>query len=226
LEQPTVLIVSDDAEFSRALTGRWQAERTNPAFTLMSGDLCQQLDETAFALAVIGSVRQSKLGKAMAALEATNKPVLVIRGERQNSRALGDVPSRFMQLRKHEGWLDAAVLVAAETLRRIEAGDRLRRAEETNALLQQHATLGNYMREMLHSLNNALTSVLGNSELLLLEPGSLAADSRSQVETIRNMALRMHEILHRFASLEKEMKVVARQAEEECNAKARSAAAR
>jgi signal transduction histidine kinase len=68
---------------------------------------------------------------------------------------------------------------------------------------------------MRHNLNNALTSVLGNSELLLLEPGSLSAPARSQMETIRSMALRMHEILQRFSSLEKELTVVAKQAERE-----------
>jgi hypothetical protein len=40
------------------------------------------------------------------------------------------------------------------------------------------------------------------------------------------MALRMHEILQRFSSLEKELKVVAKQSEKENNAKARSAGAR
>lgn len=64
------------------------------------------------------------------------------------------------------------------------------------------------MLDMRHSLNNALTSVLGNSELLLLEPGSLSANARAQIETIRNMALRMNEVLQRFSSLEKELHVV------------------
>jgi signal transduction histidine kinase len=68
------------------------------------------------------------------------------------------------------------------------------------------------MLEMRHSLNNALTSVLGNSDLLLLEPGSLSAQTRAQIETIRNMTLRIHEIMQRFSSLEKEMNVVAQQA--------------
>ena len=68
---------------------------------------------------------------------------------------------------------------------------------------------------MRHSINNALTSVLGNSELLLLEPGTLAAEARSQIDTIRHMALRMHEILQRFSSLEKEMTVVQSQADKE-----------
>jgi len=38
---------------------------------------------------------------------------------------------------------------------------------------------------------------------------------RSQIETIRHMALRMHEILQRFSSLEKELKVVSLQAAKE-----------
>ena len=62
-------------------------------------------------------------------------------------------------------------------------------------------------------MNNALTSVLGNSDLLLLEPGSFSAHTRAQIETIRSMTLRIHEIMQRFSSLEKEMNVVAQQAE-------------
>ena len=68
------------------------------------------------------------------------------------------------------------------------------------------------MLEMRHGLNNALTSVLGNSDLLLLEPGSLSAQARAQLETVRNMTLRIHEVLQRFSSLEKEMNVAAREA--------------
>jgi hypothetical protein len=50
---------------------------------------------------------------------------------------------------------------------------------------------------------------LGNSDLLLLEPGSFSAQTRAQMETIRNMSLRIHEIMLRFSSLEKEMNAVA-----------------
>ena len=79
-------------------------------------------------------------------------------------------------------------------------------------LVERQAMLGRYMLEMRHNLNNALTSVLGNSDLLLLEPGSFSAKTRAQIETIRNMTLRIHEIMQRFSSLEKEMSVVAQQA--------------
>jgi signal transduction histidine kinase len=61
------------------------------------------------------------------------------------------------------------------------------------------------MLDMRHSLNNALTSILGNSELLLLEPGSLSAEVRDQIATIHSMSMRVHEIIQRFSSLESEM---------------------
>ena len=81
------------------------------------------------------------------------------------------------------------------------------------------------MLEVRHTLNNALTSVMGNSELLLLEPHSLSAASRSQIETIRNMGVRMHEILQRFSSIEKELNAVEQQAENEARTRVRTAAA-
>ena len=96
---------------------------------------------------------------------------------------------------------------------------------QVSALLKCHATLGQYVIEMRHSLNNALTSVLGNSELLLLEPGAFSAGVRSQIDTIRNMALRMHEVLQRFSSLEKELTFVEQQAVKEQKRKPQAAAA-
>ena len=121
--------------------------------------------------------------------------------------------------------MDALVLVVSEALRHCEALARAIRAEEANVSLKRQATLGRYILEMRHSLNNALTSVLGNSELLLLEPETLSADARSQIETVRNMALRMHEILQRFSSLEKELTVIERQTEKANTAKAHKATA-
>src|SRR5439155_26226145 len=88
---------------------------------------------------------------------------------------------------------------------------------------ESQATLGHYKLEMRHSINKSLTSVLDNYEILLIEQGSLSANARSQIDTIRNMALRMHEILQRFSSLEKELSFVERQAEKENNTKSRVA---
>lgn len=223
MKQPTVLIISDTAEFCRAITDRWQSEPVAPGFTLMGGDLCRHLDGAAFDLAIVGSVRSEVLAKVLEALEAVERPVVHVcpAGQPAPLRPA----QRVMLLRQHEGWLDLLVLLSQEALRHREAAERAARAQETAAALQRQATLGSYMLEMRHTLNNTLTSVLGNSELLLLEPGSLSSNARSQVETVRNMALRMHEIMQRFSSLEKELSVVEKQVEKESRAQAAGAQA-
>ncbi len=91
-------------------------------------------------------------------------------------------------------------------LRREEATARAPRAEHAAAARERDAILGRYMLEMRHSFNNALTAVLGNSELLLLEPGALSAQARDQMDTIHTMALRLREVMQRFSSLENELR--------------------
>lgn len=215
MDQPTVLIISDDPEFSRVVTGRWQSERSLPSFTLMSTEVCLDLDPQSFQLAIAGAIRPQALSVVLEAMEAAGKRVLFVS---ENPDILETVHERWpgvLALQKEENWLDTLILLAREALHRANAEARAGRAEQANAELQSQATLGHYMLDMRHSLNNALTSVLGNSELLLLEPGALSSGARSQIETIRHMALRMHEILQRFSSLEKELKVVSLQAAKE-----------
>jgi signal transduction histidine kinase len=134
-------------------------------------------------------------------------------------------PPGIRTLQQQEGWLDALVLVSAEVLRLGQAMVRAHSAEQAAKSLERQAALGRYILNERHTLNNSLTSVLGNSELLLLEPGSLSATARSQIETIRNMAVRMHEILQRFSSIEKELNAVEKQAENEARTRVRAAAA-
>ena len=225
MEQPTVLIISDDAEFSRAVTGRWQMERSVPAFTLMTGDLWQGAEANAFELALVGTVRPPVLAASLAAFEATGKPVLFVAGDAQAAKRVREMHPRVMVLRQFEGWLDALILAGSESLRRSEAMARANTAEQANRSLQREAMLGRYILEQRHAVNNALTSVLGNSELLLAEPGSLSAGSRSQLDTIRHMSLRIHEILQRFSSLEKELNCGAKPLETEAGRVPRALAA-
>jgi signal transduction histidine kinase len=96
-------------------------------------------------------------------------------------------------------------------LHRERAKHELCRLQHINTELEREASLGRYMLEVRHNLNNALTSVLGNSDLILLEAEQLPAPLRQQVETIRNMSMRMNEIMHRFSSLQKEMQLMEEQ---------------
>jgi signal transduction histidine kinase len=206
LEQPTILVLSADAEFARAVLARWQTERHVPAFALVSSRVWNGTATPAFDLAIVGPLEDAA-HPALSALEATGKPVICVCASAAAAQVLREKMPRLLALRQYEGYLDALVLLGGECLRRAEAVKRAEQAEHAAALNQRQATLGRYMLEMRHSMNNALTSVLGNSELLLLEPGAFSAPVREQIEIIRNMGLRMHEIIQRFSSLESEMKV-------------------
>ena len=112
---------------------------------------------------------------------------------------------RLVHVPLREDWAQTLLLVAGESLRRSEAIRLARQAERNAKKNEQNATLGRYMLDMKHSVNNALTSMLGNAELLLLEPGQLSSQSLAQIKTIHSMALRINEIMQRFSTLACEM---------------------
>lgn len=223
MEISTVLIISDDAEFSRRVTARWQMERNVPTFTLLSGELWPRFAVDAFDVAIVGELRRDLLSVVLEPLHSTGQPIFCVCRDAATAHLVRDRWPRTSILRtwthpsepilESPQWLETLVLSASEAVHRSRAESRARAAEASCSQMQRHATLGRYMLEMRHSLNNALTSVLGNSDLLLLEPGSFSAQTRAQIETIRNMTLRINEIMQRFSSLEKEMTVVALQAE-------------
>ena len=222
VNQRTVLIIAEDADFARQLSDRWQSERVAPRFTIATSG---GMSSTAFDLAVIGPLsRPDALLQILRGMDSS-KPVLVVASQAETVQTVRQAAPRTLVVPRTDAWPDAVVLLATETLRRVEAVNRAEQTERLNASLKCHATLGQYVIEMRHSLNNALTSVLGNSELLLLEPGAFSAGERAQIDTIRHMALRMHEILQRFSSLEKELTAVEQQALKEQKWRPQAAAA-
>ncbi|HXY52404.1 MAG TPA: histidine kinase dimerization/phospho-acceptor domain-containing protein [Terriglobales bacterium] len=220
MDQPTVVIISDDAEFSRLISGRWQTERIVPALRVMSADLGPGFDPDLFDLAIVGPAVADAVRPLLEVLDRTGRPVILVSDCAATAWSVRAELPRILVVRQYEAWTDTLVLLATEALRRAEAVARAQRAEESNSILRRHAVLGQYVLDMRHSMNNALTSVLGNSELLLLEPGGLAPEARAQIDTIRHMALRLHEILQRFSSLEKEMTVVQSEVRREPRARA------
>src|ERR1051326_756877 len=219
----TVLIVSDDADFARTVVARWQSERVVPAFTVGGSRLPGGAMSADYALAILGPsvVRHSAL---VTALEASGAALLCVTTETETG-ALRSAHPRALFVRQLDGWLDVLVLLATQVLRRSQAVRRMEHAEQSLAESARHATLGRYILEMRHALNNCLPSVLGNAELLLLEPGQLSSGTREQVETIHTMALRMHEILQRFSSLESELQFAGRESHSETDGASQAAAA-
>jgi signal transduction histidine kinase len=225
VQAPTVLIISDDVDFSRRVTARWQMERNVPMFTLLSGELWPRFAADVFDVAIVGELRRDLLSVVLEPLHSTGQPIFCVCQDPATAQLVHDRWPRVAILRTSEHWLETLVLAASEAVHRSRSESRARAAEAACATLDRQATLGRYMLEMRHNMNNALTSVLGNSDLLLLEPGSLSAQTRAQIETIRNMTLRIHEIMQRFSSLEKEMNVVAQQAEQDSGKSYAAAAA-
>ena len=205
MQHANVAILSDEAEFARLLTACWQAERQAPGITVLNSDLWREQDAPPHDLVVIGPVREGKLTSVLRSLDPSTAVILCAPADSREFGQLRAKYPRLVHIPLREDWAQTLLLVAGESLRRTEALRLARRAERLAAKNENHATLGRYMLEMKHSVNNALTSTLGNAELLLLEPGQLSSQSLAQIKTIHSMALRINEIMQRFSSLAAEM---------------------
>jgi signal transduction histidine kinase len=205
LRSASVLILTDQADFAHLLTACWQSERQAPGITVLGSDLWKDHESVPHDLVVVGPLRDGKLSDILRALEPATAVILCAPAD---SRELGQLRSRYPRLVHvplREDWTQTLLLVAGESLRRTEALRLARQAESKAARNEQYATLGRYMTDMKHSVSNALTSMIGNAELLLLEPGQLSKQSLQQIKTIHSMALRINEIMLRFSSLSNEM---------------------
>ncbi len=183
----------------------WQAERHAPAMTVVSSDVWGS-QQGSYDLAVLGPVKATKLDGIVTSLNPGAMIVLCASADALEVAPLKERYPRLVHIPLREDWARTLVLVAGEALRRLEAVRMARRAEQATAQHERYATLGRYMLEMKHSVNNALTSMLGHAELLLLEPGQLSGAAREQIKTIHSMALRLSEIMQRFSSLASEMR--------------------
>src|SRR5580704_16075108 len=78
VDQPTVLIISDEVDFSRRITARWQMERHVPTFTLLSGDLWPRFAVDVFDVAIVGEVRRDLLSVVLEPLHSTGQPIFCV----------------------------------------------------------------------------------------------------------------------------------------------------
>jgi len=206
LRSASVLILTDETDFARLLTACWQAEKHAPGITVLGSDLWKDHEAVPHDLVVVGPLRDGKLSEILHSLEPATALILCAPADSRELNHLRSKYPRLVHVPLREDWTQTLLLVAGESLRRTEALRVARQAESKASRNEQYATLGRYMTDMKHSVNNALTSMIGNAELLLLEPGQLSKQSLAQIKTIHSMALRMNEIMQRFSSLASEMK--------------------
>jgi len=192
VERPTVLIISEEPEFIRAISTRWRQERNAPTF------LFNPAEPEHFDLAIVGTDQVSE------SLQRIGTPIIHVSQGKTTSLGVISVP-------EFEGWPDLVITAAKQILEYKALASELARLSESKLQLEREASLGRYVLEMRHSLNNALTSILGNSDLMLMDAQTIPPSARFQIETIRNMGMRMNEILQRFTSLQKEMQLAEQQ---------------
>ena len=229
--RPIVLILTSDPAFSRELTAHWpRAPHSHaPQFIVLDGAFSRDLQGSNYDLAIADASclekrkhqdepdstrdQSAEIATLKQSLAAAAKPAILIHtnppSEFTNFYNLEDPIPELQQ--ESARWPQIAGLIGNEILRRRHAESRAEEAEQTCGAAQANATLGRYMIEMRTNINNALTTILGNAELLTLEPG-LPATVQAQADTIRNMALRLNEVFRRFSSIEKELSVAAREA--------------
>jgi signal transduction histidine kinase len=206
LNHSSVLIISDDPDFARTIAGRWQAEPHVPEITLATSDVWRPGSGPDCDLMIVGPVRSGSRSSILRATSfAPGTATISVGEEDKDSSSLHAEFPHLIVVPRHDGWATSLILVATEVLRRVDAVGRAQRAERLALASERHATLGRYMLEMRPSVNNALTSVLGNADLLLIEPGPISPDRREQLRAIHTMALRLNEIIQRFSSLASEM---------------------
>ncbi|MGO9862394.1 MAG: hypothetical protein ACLPLR_02185 [Terriglobales bacterium] len=248
-DRAVVLILASDPAFAREITAHWPEgpapHSAAPEFIVLDRAFSRQVKAGNYDLAIADAScagegksknrnkdRRQPLSQSLSrslkkglqqSLAAAGKPAIVVHSSA--SGGFCNLHGNIIALRRAPGiWPKLAGLIGREILCRHQAEARAREADAACIAAQAEATLGRYMVEMRANVNNALTTVLGNAELLVLEPG-LPGSVRVQADTIRNMALRLHEVFQRFSSIEKELILTVAAGETGKNA-ARAAAGR
>jgi signal transduction histidine kinase len=205
VEQARILIVSDDREFVSSLVRSWQGLRYSPEFMVASAEAAGEFAEIAVVLSDgLAGLPNLAAGVALA--------IAITDGD-----ALPAMKSGLcvVQIQRVPGWANHAAALAQETLLRLESQAVVKELKQRLRESEHFAALGRFIVEARHGLGNALTGVIGHSELLLLETGPLGGPARAQLETIHAMSLRMNETFHRLSSLEQELQIAERQAQRE-----------
>jgi signal transduction histidine kinase len=206
LKTANVLILTDDSEFARLLSSCWRTERRPPSLAVLNTQIWKTPDTETHDLIVIGPVAEGALSRILSALPAGVAAILCAPADLREIHQLRSRHPRLLHVPLRDDWAQTLLLVAGESLRRVDAVRQTKHALSRAARSERDAVLGRYMVEMKHSVNNALTSILGNAELLLLEPGQLSAQSLQQIKTVHSMSLRINEIMQRFSSLASEIR--------------------
>lgn len=200
--QKKVLIVSDDPEFVTALLQSWQRSGDTPEFEVAKIEGVGELP--------VSSVAVLDGPEALLRLSGEVSLAIVITGDAPLPE-VADKVRRVLQIRRGAGWAEIAAALALESVRCKEALQRVEEVERRLRESERFVALGECFAGAQHGLANALTGVLGHSELVLMEKDVPDA-VRERLETINAMSMTIFEILQRLSALDRELQMAERKA--------------
>lgn len=203
-----ILVVSDDSEFVRAVAARWRSEKDSPTITAVSSEVCRQASSAGYDLVVVGPLRGRTALPAGPAMHPDSAVCVV--GDSESLELVRAAHGGWLLLPDCPGWTGILFSLAGEVLRRRAAETRARESELTNLSQKRFGILGKSLLEARPGMVNALTSLIGNADLILLSEEPLPDQCRENVRTIHTMALRLSEIVQRLSSIENEMQLTER----------------
>lgn len=213
IREHTILLVSDDAELCAAARREFEAREgglriaavrtVEAARRIVEGAAPSVilLEETSATAETEGPVAKvSRLNSVVSAL-ALHAPVVVIGGPGQESELASLVAAGAADfVERARDCLPLALEMVERRLRRAEQlADAQQLADEKNAFHGE--AFGEVLR---HEMNNPLTGILGNAELLLAEvrrknDGRLPQGGQQRLETIAALAVRLRETIRRLS---------------------------
>ncbi|MGH9524821.1 MAG: histidine kinase dimerization/phospho-acceptor domain-containing protein [Terriglobales bacterium] len=203
----SVLLITDDVVFRSHAMKLWQAEATPPLVMWVPSDLVPDGENAWCDAAVLGPVAPENLASALQTAAAAPAAVAVLPWGVSLAQIQLANPT-VIPMHESEEAFEIAVLIGKALLRHVAMERELGSSKSAARQNCRNAALGQFMLDNRHSFNNALTAVLGTSELLLLlDSSELNGGQREQVRTIHTMAKRLHQLIVGFSALESEMKL-------------------
>jgi len=218
IEEQTILLVSDDAELCAAARRELKPKPGRRRVTAVSNiDAVQRilvdgapsvilLEETSVGPEAEGPRgRMPRLDAVVSSL-AIHAPVVVIGpAERQGEMAALVAAGAADYVTRDSGCLETAVDLVEKRLRQAKLMTRTAaRFAETEREERSSAENEDFGEVLRHELNNPLTGILGNAELLLAEvrrksDGRMPIGGQQRLETIAALAVRLRETVRRLS---------------------------
>lgn len=195
-----VLVVSEDPGFADALLQSLQAAGSVPEFEVIRPETSGELPVS--CVAVLDGVQWlSRLSSEVSLIVAVSSSEPMPR--------CTCTARRVVHLQRSTGWAEIAAALASENVLLTGALQQVEEMKSRMRGLERFSALGRFFAGEQHGLANALTSVMGHTELLLTEAG-ISDDVRHKMGTVHAMSLRIYDALQRLSALDRKLQMAAR----------------